>query len=102
VSKVISLRKCEPPIATALLRELPLLFPVPAEDFALSPEYEKTSPRKDENKARVFAKLQDLNRVHLVVPVRTKHMYDAAMESKACRLTPAGRYYWRLAKDKRI
>jgi hypothetical protein len=29
-------------------------------------------------------------------------MYDAAMQSTACRLTPSGRYYWRLAKDGRI
>jgi hypothetical protein len=102
LAKVISLRRCEPPISTATLRDLPLLFPVPAEDFPLSPEYEETCPDKDEGRTKVFCKLQDLNRVHLVVPVDVKHMYDAAMQSKACRLTPAGRYYWRLARDSRI
>ena len=34
VSKVIAIRKCEPPISIAILRELPVLFPLPAEDFA--------------------------------------------------------------------
>ena len=102
VSKVIAIRKCEPPISIAILRELPVLFPLPAEDFNLSPQYEDTYPHKDQAKVCVFAKLQDLNRVHLVVPIHAKHMYDAAMQSKECRLTAAGRYYWRLAKDGKL
>ena len=102
VSKVVALRKCKPPVDTTILRELPALFPVPAEDYPLSPECEATCEKKDDAKHKVFCKLQALNRVHLVVPVGVDHMYDAAMQSKACRLTAAGRYYWRLAKDNRI
>ena len=102
VSRVVPLRKCTPPIGTSTLRELPKLFPVPAEDFSLSPHYEGTSDQQDKVKNTIFCKLQALNRVHLVVPVDADHMYDAAMQSKACRLTAAGRYYWRLAKDNRI
>lgn len=102
VSKVVPLRRCAPPIDTAILRELPLLFPVPAEDFPLSPECEATCEKKDDAKHKMFCKLQALNRVHLVVPIGTEHMYDAAMQSKACRLTATGRYYWRLAKANRI
>lgn len=102
VSKVVPLRKCKPPVDTAILRELPALFPVPAEDFALSPECEATCEKKDDAKHKVFCKLQALNRVHLVVPVGVDHMYDAAMQSKACRLTATGRYYWRLATGNRI
>jgi hypothetical protein len=102
VSKVIAIRKCEPPINIVILRDLPALFPLPAEDFALSPEYEHTYEGKDEDKVLVFDKLQKLNRVHLVVPIQTNHMYEAAMQSKGCRLTAAGRYYWRLAKNERL
>lgn len=102
VAKVIALRRCEPPVSVATLRDLPGLFPLPAEDFPLSPEYEETCPAKDEAKVEVFGRLQQLNRVHLVVPVNAKHMYDAALHSRACRLTAAGRYYWRLARDGRI
>lgn len=102
VSKVIPLRKCTPPIDIAVLRELPTLFPVPAEDLPLSPECETSCERKDDAKNKIFCKLQDLNRVHLVVPVGAAHMYEAAMQSKACRLTASGRYYWRLAKDGRF
>ncbi|MCI0618487.1 caspase family protein, partial [bacterium] len=76
--------------------------PVPAEDLPLSPEFETTCNEVDAAKNAIFCKLQALNRVHLVVPVDAPHMYDAAMQSKACRLTASGRYYWRLAKDNRI
>lgn len=102
VSKVICLRKCNPPIDPAVLRDLPSLFPVPAEDLALSPEFESTYDQKDDVKNVIFCKLQSLNRVHLVVPVGAAHMYEAAVQSRACRLTASGRYYWRLAKDGRI
>ncbi len=102
VSKLVALRTCRAPIERGILRDLPQLFPVPAEDLVLTPAYEPSSPAKDDAKVAVFAKLQKLNRVHLVVPVDAVHMYDAAMESKACRLTAAGRYYWRLSRDGRI
>lgn len=102
VSTVVPLRKCRPPIDAAILRELPTIFPVPAEDLPLSPEYEPTNEKVDDAKRRIFDKLQALNRVYLVVPVGVDHMYEAAMQSKVCRLTAVGRYYWRLAKDDRI
>lgn len=102
VSKVVPLRTCTAPIDIAVLRELPMLFPVPAEDLPLSPECEANHSKMNYDRHKVFCKLQALNRVHLVVPVGADHMYHAAMESKACRLTAAGRYYWRLARDNRI
>ena len=102
VNRVLSLRKCRPPIPRDTLRDLPELFPVPAEDFPLTPEYEETSPARVEAKVQIFHKLQSLNRVHLVVPIGVAHMYDAAMQSTGCRLTAAGRYYWRLAANRRI
>jgi hypothetical protein len=99
VSHVVELRCAEPPIERAVLRRLPTLFPLPAEDHPLDPSYEKSSPTADPKNKATFDDLQALNRVHLVVPVGALHMYDAAMQSKVCRLTPSGRYYWRLAKD---
>jgi Caspase domain len=102
VSKVITLRECNPPIDITILRELPTLFPVPAEDFPLSPMFESTCTQKDDDKIKIFCKLQALHRIHLVEPVGETYMYEAAMNSKACRLTASGRYYWRLAMDNRI
>ena len=102
VSKLVPIRKCEPAIHPAILRELPVLFPLPAEDRVLSPSCEKSSPLRVDGDVAIFEKLQALNRVHLVVPIGTNHMYDAAMQSLSCRLTASGRYYWRLASNDRI
>jgi len=46
--------------------------------------------------------LQKLQSVGLIVPVDEQHMYYAAINSKACKLTALGYHYWRLVKDKRI
>ena len=102
VSQLVPLRHCPPPVDRALLRKLLSLFKLPAEDFPLDPTYERSSPTPDPTKVAVFRELQSLSRVHLVVPCEVLHMYDAAMQSKACRLTPSGRYYWRLASNNRI
>jgi hypothetical protein len=102
VSSVLELRCCKPPIERGVLRRLPTLFPLPAEELPLDPSYEPTSATADTAKVARMRELQALARLHLVVPVNAPHMYDAAMQSAACQLTPSGRYYWRLAKDNRI
>ncbi|MCH7914542.1 MAG: caspase family protein [Deltaproteobacteria bacterium] len=102
VSRLVPLRLCAPPVDRATMRRLPRLFPLPAEDLPLDPGYESTSPTANPAKTAVFKDLQALSRVHLVEPCDAPHMYDAAMRSKACRLTPSGRYYWRLATNNRI
>jgi hypothetical protein len=102
VSKLIPLRVCEPALDPTAIRTLPNVFPLPAEDLQLDPSFEPSSPSAHATNVRLFEFLQRLCRVHLVVPVHTEHMYEAAMESKGCRLTASGRYYWRLARDKRI
>ena len=45
---------------------------------------------------KIFAELQKLEGVGLVVPVEEEHMYFAAMKSKGCELTSIGKQYWRL------
>jgi uncharacterized caspase-like protein len=102
VAKVIALRECEPAVDRSVLRKIPDLFPLPAEDLPLDPGYEPTSSAPEPSKVLVFGLLQQLNRVHLVVPLNAPHMYEAAMNSKGCRLTASGRYYWRLAKSGRL
>jgi len=102
VAQLVPLRHCDPAVDVSILRDLPTLFPLPAEDLTLSPAYEPSSPERDAAKVIVFNKLQALNRVHLLVPIGAAHMFDAAMQSQGCRLTASGRYYWRLAKSNRI
>ena len=99
VSQLSALRKCDPPIDRSILRNLPFLFPLPAEDLPLDPSFEPTSDDADPDRVSEFEYLQALNRSHLVIPCGCAHMYDAAVYSHSCRLTPSGRYYWRLAND---
>ena len=102
VSQLAPIRRCDPPIDRGILRKLPELFPLPAEEIPLDPSYEQTSAVADPAHVEVFVVLQSLSRLHLVVPCGCAHMYDAAMQSRACQLTHSGRYYWRLAKDGRF
>lgn len=49
-----------------------------------------------------FSVLQKYNRVNLVIPVEEDHIYYAAMNSKACKLTALGIHYWNLIKNDNI
>jgi hypothetical protein len=53
-------------------------------------------PGADKAKNAIFAILQKLNRINLVVPIGTTHMWNAAMESMSCKLTALGEHYRRL------
>ncbi len=61
-SRLLPLRRCTPPIEQSLLRDLPLLFPLPAEDLPLDPSFEPQSARPDEGNVATFGKLQALSR----------------------------------------
>ena len=102
LAQLTPLRRCAPPIERAVLRKLPALFPLPAEELQLDPSYERTSSSANTDCVSIFSDLQQLNRVHLVIPCGCAHMYDAALQSKSCQLTHSGRYYWRLAENARI
>ena len=112
VQEFVSLRKVKAHIACKDLKALKDLFTNPNEAFPLNPSFEFTNnPEEKHSYVRPFAikenveklkLLQRLERVGLVEPVGTEHMYFAAMESKACKLTPLGQYYLLLAQKERI
>ena len=109
VERFISLRKVSPPIALSDLRRLTEFFPSPGYEFLLDPSYEPEMKGRDADmpspnpeNTRTFAVLQRYNRLNLLVPVDVPHMWNAAMESKACRLTVLGEHYRRLVANKRI
>jgi hypothetical protein len=109
VKQFVSLRQTAPPIPTADLRRIVEFFPTPGYEFPLDPTYEPEMkgrdpemPPPDPENTRVFAILQSYNRLNLLVPVEAPHMWHAAMESKACRLTALGEHYRRLAEKGRI
>lgn len=93
VSRLVSLREAEPAVSKDKLRKLVNYFPTPDFVFQLDPSYEPTAePHHEENEA-VFADLQRFRGARLLTPHGTEHMYYAAMESRACSLTPLGRFY---------
>lgn len=100
--RLTTLRRCTPPVEPTLLRKLPQYFPTSEALFMLDPSYEPTvEPHVPEHEA-AFGELQLLNRRNLVEPVAHRHMYDAALEGGACRLTARGRHCWQLARNGRL
>lgn len=109
VQQFVSLRKVSPPISISDLHRITEFFPSPGFEFPLDPSYEPEMKGRDPGMAppnpentRTFAILQKYNRLNLLVPVNTLHMWNAAMESKACRLTALGEHYRRLVTKERI
>jgi hypothetical protein len=109
VKQFVSLRIVSPPISTADLRRLTEFFPAPGFEFHLDPSYEPEMkgrdpgmPAPNPENTRTFAVLQRYNRLNLLVPVNAPHMWNAAMESKSCRLTALGEHYRRLVEKNRI
>ena len=96
-------------LLSATFRSTGLQTPSPGYEFPLDPTYEPELKGRDpgmpspipEN-TRTFAVLQKYNRLNLLVPVEAPHMWNAAMESKACRLTALGEHYRRLVEKERI
>ena len=110
VQRFISLRKIQPPIELVHLKKIAELFPTPGFEYQLDPSFE---PERSGNEAQdvpkpnpqnndIFAILQKYNRLNLLVPVGAPHLWHAAMESKACKLTALGEHYRRLVVKKLI
>jgi hypothetical protein len=109
VKSFVSLRKVQPPISLADLRRITDFFPQASSEYQLNPSFEPEMkgrdpgmPAPDPDNTKTFAVLQKYYRVSLVVPVGAPHMWHAAMESRACKLTALGEHYRKLAERKRI
>jgi caspase domain-containing protein len=102
VDRLHELRSCTPAVPLTELRQICELFPDAEHVFPLDPSYEPDAEPRHPEHERVFATLQRYRAAKLVAPVDADHMYFAAIESKACRLTPLGRHYWHVAEDGRL
>jgi hypothetical protein len=102
LTKLEPLRHCEAAVAVETLRKLTAIFPTPEHELALSPAYEPTEQPKDEVKESVFSTLQKYRAARLLVPIGEDHLYYAAKNSKSCKLTPLGRFYWSLVNKKKL
>jgi len=108
VKRFVSLRKVQPPLELAELRQISELFPARGSQFQLDPTYEPERheswatnpqgiPAPDPDHNAIFKILQKYNHVGLAVPEGAPHMWHAAMENKTVRLTALGEHYRRLA-----
>jgi hypothetical protein len=111
VQTFVTLRQVPAKIPPDVLRRLPQYFPTANYIFPLDPSYEPDRENIPEHLRSVpvdpehtvaFKELQMCNRQGLVAPVDAEHMYYAAINSKACRLTSLGAHYRKLAILKRI
>jgi hypothetical protein len=111
VQTFVTLRHIAPKVPPEILRQLPVYFKTPTDQFSLDPSYEpdrenipehlRSTPINDDH-IRIFKELQLCNRYGLVIPVDAQHMYYAAINSKSCKLTALGAHYRRLAELGRI
>lgn len=112
ISQFLPLRIISAKVSKSILRKLSVYFKNPTDEFKLDSSYEYTNalevehqvvePYADSAHVAIFKDLQLFESVGLVEPVGTEHMYFAAMENKACKLTALGLHYWRLSKDRRF
>lgn len=112
ISSFFSIRTIKPTIPHETLRKLIEYFSTPSYTFKLDPSYEYTNtpedkhdllePYADGKHVEIFKNLQKFVSVGLVEPIEEEHMYFAAMNSKACRLTPLGHHYWDLVNKNKF
>lgn len=108
VSEFVPLRKVNPKVSVDILKDMLTLFPQYRDEMQLDPSFESSNiegkqftsvePYANPENVDKMDKLQALTRIGFVEPVGERHMYYAAMNSKKCKLTLLGTYYWLLAK----
>lgn len=106
VTRFTSLKDVVPQIDISIIRNICTYFEEENSVLPLDPSFEPTNtpadnhellePYATEQNMKIFAELQKLEGVGLVVPIEEEHMYFAAMKSKGCELTSIGKQYWRL------
>jgi hypothetical protein len=102
VSKLIPLRSCTPVIPLDVLRSLPKYFSAAETELALDPSFEPDAEPHHPGNEKIFSQLQKFRAARLVVPVGEEHLYYAAINSRSCKLTPLGQFYWSLANSGRL
>lgn len=112
VTEFISLRKVTPKVDIETIKKGLSLFKDGDSQFSLDPSFEDTNtpsyvsehiePYADPANIANFKVLQKLQSIGFVEPFGASYMYDAAMQSKSCRLTNIGKYYWLLNANSRL
>jgi hypothetical protein len=96
-SNLSPIRRCNPTIPDALLRELPAFFPTPDAKYRLAPSYEFTDRFSDQLHVETFNKFKLYRDAHLLKTVKGDDLFFAAKNSNCVELTPLGKFYHMLA-----
>lgn len=94
------IRNDEPKIDITTLDKVTELFKSLADDLKLSPKYAHAYEKRDKKKEEDFKILKKFRHIGLVEP--EDDMYFVVIESKSCRLTTLGKYYWCLKDQSKI
>ena len=97
-----AVRRVPPKIPLEIMRNLTIYFSDADSEYKLNPTYEYTEVSAVPGNVKVMKELQKFQSVGLVVLVDSEFMYNAAMDSRSCRLTALGYQYWRLAKESKL
>lgn len=110
-TEFIPIKRVTPIVSDETIHQVMALFPSVDDLYHLDPSYEETNsvekrpelkdPLAVVDNVSIMKKLQLLYRIGFIEPVGAEYMYNAAMNSKACRLTELGKYYWRIANKSR-
>jgi hypothetical protein len=101
-SHLAPLRHCTPQVSDASLRRLPQYFATETSRYRLAPSYEYTRPEGIADHVAIFDAFKRYRDAHLLRTVEGDDLYFAALQAHEVELTPAGRLYWRLARQGRI
>lgn len=103
VQSMTVLRKCTPKVPVWIIRKLCTYFmDITAAQLPLDPSFEPTHEPEHAENEEIFSQLQTLQAAGLVEPVDAENLYFAAIHSRACKLTPLGRFYWKQVESGKI
>jgi hypothetical protein len=102
VTSLLSLRSCDPVIPLDKLRRIVEFFPERESQFSLDPTFERSDVAADAENVAKYDLLAAFRNARLIEVATHDHMYFAAVESGAVRLTQLGRHYWRLVTEDRL
>lgn len=101
-SEITPLRLTRPRLTRKELYKLIKYFKTEDFKYPLDKSYEPTEEPKSKRNEKIFSYLQKFTSAGLVQPIGAKHMYFAVMKNKCCELTPTGKFYWKLVKNRKI
>ena len=102
VSSLLCLRKVKPAVTLSELQRLPEFFTDADSKFALDPSYEHSHADAVPAHVEDYQVLVAYRNARLIQVSTHDHLYYAAVESGAVRLTSLGRHYWNLASGGRL